>query len=104
MKLPPAADPSPANTIHNAVGSPNVDLSTVEAILLSGAAYYVNAVNPQNGHTPLHAACRRAHRGLIKLLVRYGADLEARAAAGETPLMVACHVSKRGCALCRITV
>ena len=64
----------------------------MEAILWEDPSC-LNSANPQNGFTPLHAAARRAHSGLIKLLIKSGADLEAKWRGGETAFIMACKVS-----------
>ena len=78
--------------IHTAIYNPNLDLSTIESMILSDPAC-IHAVHPHDGYTPLHAAVRRAHIGMIKMIVERGADIDARANEGETPLLVACQVS-----------
>ena len=77
--------------IHTAIYNPNLDLATIESMILSDPAC-VHSVHPQNGYTPLHAAVRRAHIGMVKMIVEHGADIDARANEGETPLLVACQV------------
>lgn len=78
--------------IHTAIYNPNLDLSSIESMILADPAC-VHRVHPQNGYTPLHAAVRRTHIGMIKVIVEHGADVDVRANEGETPLLVACQVS-----------
>ena len=78
--------------IHTAIYNPNKEPSSIESMVLSDPAC-VHRVHPQNGYTPLHAAVRRTHIGIIKMIVGHGADIDARANEGETPLLVACQVS-----------
>ena len=84
--------PGTLSSIHKAVCDPHLSLDTVEAILWEDPSC-LNSANPQNGFTPLHAAARRAHSGLIKLLIKSGADLEAKWRGGETAFLMACKVS-----------
>ena len=84
--------PGTLPSIHKAVCDPHLSLDTVEAILWEDPSC-LNSANPQNGFTPLHAAARRAHSGLIKLLIKSGADLEARWRGGETAFLMACKVN-----------
>jgi len=84
---PIAAHPS----IHEAVYSPNLDLDAVEAIIKEDPSC-LNSVNSQSGYVPLHESARRAHSGLIQLLIRCGADLEVRWKNGETAFLIACQV------------
>ena len=81
-------------SIHQAVCDPHLSLDTVEAILWEDPSC-LNSANPQNGFTPLHAAARRAHSGLIQLLIKSGADLEAQWRNGETAFLMACKVKFR---------
>ena len=62
------------------------------SITLRLAPSSVNQVNPAVQLTPLQAAARRGHVHLIQLLIASGADLEAKTASGETPLLIACIV------------
>ena len=78
--------------IHTAIYNPNQDLASIESMVLSDPSC-VHRVHPQNGYTPLHAAVRRTHIGMMKIMVEHGADIDARANEGETPLLVACQVS-----------
>ena len=83
-------------SIHRAVCDPHLSLDTVEAILWEDPSC-LNSANPQNGFTPLHAAARRAHSGLIQLLIKSGASLEAQWRNGETAFLMACKVNFSGC-------
>ena len=78
--------------IHTAIYNPNQDLASIESMVLSDPSC-VHRVHPQNGYMPLHAAVRRTHIGMMKIMVDHGADVDARANEGETPLLVACQVS-----------
>ena len=87
--LPSETSTLPA--IHTAVYDPTLTVEGVEAMVVSDPLC-LNTLDPQSGYTPLHAAVRRSHTGLIKMLVHHGAIVEAAAANGETPLIVACQV------------
>ena len=78
--------------IHTAIYDPNIDISYIESMILADPTC-LRSTHPQNGYTPLHAAVRRAHIGMIKMIVGHGADIEAKASDGETPFIVACQVS-----------
>lgn len=85
-----AMDPVPSQRIYDEIWAPKPDLAVVrETIRRNPAA--LNAVCAQGGLTPLHVAARRAHVGLIQLLVAEGAELEARTANEESVLIVACQ-------------
>jgi ankyrin repeat protein/beta-lactamase regulating signal transducer with metallopeptidase domain len=60
------------------------------AELLIKAGANVNAVNAQRKEgTPLHTAASEGHNNVIDVLIRHGADLNAKAFGGFTPLTVA---------------
>ena len=58
--------------------------------MLKAGAGDVNAVDPEEGDTPLHVACRCGHLEVAQWLVGEGASIAAANAAGETPLHDAC--------------
>ena len=58
--------------------------------MLKAGAGDVNMVDPEEGDTPLHVACRCGHLELAQWLVGEGASMTATNAAGETPLHDAC--------------
>jgi ankyrin repeat protein/beta-lactamase regulating signal transducer with metallopeptidase domain len=45
----------------------------------------------QNGMTALHYAAMAGHADVVEVLIRYGADVNARDSSGKTPLMEASH-------------
>lgn len=51
--------------------------------------------NNGDGYTLLHVAARRGVLSLVRLMVEAGSFLDAQALYGETPFLVACHVSDR---------
>ena len=81
-----------AMSIHDAVINPRVDLAAVEGIIQADPSS-LNAMNSQNGLTPLQVAARRSHSGLVRLLAASGADLERKGRGGETPFLTACQVA-----------
>lgn len=44
-----------------------------------------------DGETPLHLAARRGHEEVLVLLLEYGAEINAKATQGHTPLLSAVH-------------
>ena len=79
--------------LHKATQCCNTDV--VAALLKAGAD--VNRSDSFN-RTPVHWACLRDDSDVepaLMLLIRNGADLNARDYAGETPLDIAIHYSKR---------
>ncbi|KAJ6666687.1 hypothetical protein lerEdw1_020411, partial [Lerista edwardsae] len=58
-------------------------------LLLSHGAN-VNCTSEEEEETPLHVAARLGLAALVRLLLRSGADLEAKNVAGQTPLNAAC--------------
>ena len=80
-----------AESIHKIVFSPRLDLAAVEEVIKRDPAA-LNTVNPENTLTPIQAAARRGHSGLLRLLGTSGADLEVRSRTGETPFLLACQV------------
>ena len=45
----------------------------------------------QQGNTPLHEACIHGNLAILKYLLNYGADVDAKNAVDETPLHIACR-------------
>ncbi len=102
--LPPQLEeqlPSPAllhtvalqDEIFDILSDPRRGLSDVEEHVRSDVACLA-AVNTLNGFTPLHEAARRGDSRLIRFFVNNGADVEIGGHNGETPILVACEVSK----------
>ena len=85
-----------AESIHKIVFSPRLDLAAVEEVIKRDPAA-LNTVNPENALTPIQAAARRGHSGLLRLLGTNGADLEVRSRTGETPFLMACQVCGMEC-------
>jgi ankyrin repeat protein len=52
--------------------------------------------------TPLHRACERANYDTAKVLLKRGADVNAKSANDETPLILACRMRMRGVTKARI--
>ena len=65
------------------------ELEEVERLHAAGAAN-VDAVDPEEGDTPLGAACRFGHIAVAQWLVAHGADISATNFVGETALHEAC--------------
>ncbi|XP_065900414.1 putative ZDHHC-type palmitoyltransferase 6 [Dysidea avara] len=53
--------------------------------------HLINSPANDRGHTILHMAVHRNYLSLVNLLLRLGADLEAKTEKGETPLLIACQ-------------
>lgn len=76
------------------------DLVRLEAVLTASRATSSSAdsttrlasqADPDlDNETPLHMAADRGHTAAIMLLLRFGAEVDARSDAGATPLMYAC--------------
>lgn len=54
-------------------------------------------VTDSDGYTPLHKACYNNNVEMVKLLLRHGANLEARTELGWTPLHSACKWNNAEC-------
>ena len=83
-------DPS---TVHDTDGTPLLVAAAatdcvegVHVLLLSGAD--VTDTDKQ-GRTALHAAAASSNANMVQLLVQYKADVNAKTAAGDTPLSLA---------------
>ncbi|XP_061081859.1 ankyrin repeat and SOCS box protein 18 [Conger conger] len=59
-----------------------------KALVRHGAR--VDVSSEEEGETPLHVAARQGLRQHTQLYLRYGAQVDARSASGETPLGAAC--------------
>lgn len=75
--------------------------SPVRQDIIGEASQPWNHVNPDHRNLrPLHLAMRNGwtrDAGItVDLLLRYGADIEARSRSGQTPLQVACHHGNEG--------
>ena len=56
----------------------NLGYATICETLIEWGHADVNSSNPQvYGHTALHIACQSSHVGVVKVLVKNGADLDA---------------------------
>ena len=55
-------------------------------LILNGAE--INRAG-QNGHTPLHYACQSGDITLVKALILFGADCNAKNSDGKTPGLLA---------------
>jgi len=58
-------------------------------ILLIDAGMDVNVPDDENGATPLHEAARSGRAGVIRILIRAGANVDARTNDGNTPFHLA---------------
>jgi len=56
---------------------------TVESLLTAGAN--IKVVVPANGRTPLHFAAEIGRKEVLRMLIRYGADINALDKSGKTP-------------------
>lgn len=66
----------------------------IRVLLNAGAAVDLHAQTPER-ETALHVAARRRHADTCRLLLRSGADPNARRADGATPLMIAAAQNER---------
>ncbi len=65
------------------------DIKTVEALIRGGAD--VHAAQEETGWTALHHAASGGSGNMIRLLLKHGANLNAKDSDGETPLYRAVH-------------
>jgi ankyrin repeat protein len=82
---------SPAIPLHRAImamepGNPEV----VEVLLEHGA----NVMSRSGSRTPLHMAAAEDNTAVMGLLLKWGAELDARDTAGETPLHTAARAGR----------
>ena len=82
---PDVTDPGEAPAIAHAAQEGNTVM--VDTLLEYGAS--VNAVDPENQKTPLFYALENEHPDTAALLLKHGADPNARGPDGITPLMLA---------------
>ena len=75
-----------ATALHHAAGMGHC--GALEALLDGGASINLPA-KASNGVTPLHAAAAAGHADAAAMLVRRGANVEARDQNGHTPLDLA---------------
>ncbi|XP_050078445.1 ankyrin repeat domain-containing protein 49 [Anopheles maculipalpis] len=71
-------------------------LESVESIV-NRQSNVVHAID-SDGYTPLHKACYNNNRAMALLLLRYGANPNARTGMGWTPLHSACKWNNAPCA------
>lgn len=84
-QTPPAATKGFDPVLYQAAGDAN--RSRVEREIARGAD--VNAPNPGNGQTALHAASAAGHKKLVAYLLTQGANVNAKDNSGNTPLHLA---------------
>mmetsp|Transcript_24371 Transcript_24371/g.22146 ORF Transcript_24371/g.22146 Transcript_24371/m.22146 type:complete len:203 (+) Transcript_24371:64-672(+) len=72
--------------IHSAIRW-NKSFDEVKALLSSNKA--VNAVDPNNGNTPLHIAVQNGHYDIVTFLIDKKAQVNAQNKRGNTPLHMA---------------
>jgi ankyrin repeat protein len=95
-----AASNSGYMPLHGAVSYGNMDTKKlkVEILLKSGAN--VNAKTSSDGETPLHKAISRGDIEIVKLLLNYGADVNAKSKYGVTAL----HFARNSNAIAQLLV
>jgi cytohesin len=95
-----AASNSGYMPLHGAVSYGNMDTKKlkVEILLKSGAN--VNAKTSSDGETPLHKAISRGDIEIVKLLLNYGADVNAKSKYGVTAL----HFARNSNAISQLLV
>ena len=79
-----ARDKDESTLLHCAAWKGHVDI--VAFLLAAGADANATNINEHWGTTPLHAAAHANQDAIIKLLLEHGARLNAKDAAGRTPL------------------
>jgi len=62
----------------------------LKALIESGVKADVVAATSEDGDTPLHAASRSGHEGVVNILLDAGANINKPNKSGETPLHAAC--------------
>ena len=87
-----AATPSQGGEIHKAATQFPGALRAVK-LLLDADPGLLNTMD-DNGNNTLHIAVARGDDDLVKFLLQKGANVNARNAKGETPLVVAAHLSQ----------
>ena len=78
------SDTAKCNPLTNAVTAKKIEM--VEFLLKNGAD--VNAADSGSLRTPLHYASMLGNAQICRLLIKYHANVNARAYGGETPLMM----------------
>ncbi|MFC1753152.1 ankyrin repeat domain-containing protein [Thermoproteota archaeon] len=81
------AAPNRWTALHEAAGEGKLEVA--KALLSAGAK--VDPISDWRNATPLHWAAQAGHTEIVKLLIQYKADIEARSNYGETPLMRAVY-------------
>jgi len=75
--------------LHCAAESPVDKKSVVQVLLAHGAD--PNATEPRLRRTPLHLAARLGRKGVAELMIKAGANVDARRQDGSTPLLEALY-------------
>ena len=88
---PPPVTQTPIHPILRLLRDPKLSLDLIKSAVESDPGCLA-AVNQQDLFTPLHVAARRGALSVVKLLVEAGSSLDAQAAHGQTPFLVACRV------------
>lgn len=85
------ASPDDGNTALHHLMRYNPETSTTQEEILEIYFETSSKCNPRNtrGDTPLHTAIYENNIGVVRFLIRNGADLEAQEGSGKTPLDLA---------------
>ena len=96
----PQAQPKPANFKKEIIKAAKLGADSRVRELLEKDASLISA-RDTDGSTPLHCATWKGHRGVVELLLKHGADVNAKNNNdhwGTTPLHAAAHANQRAIA------
>ncbi|XP_071947978.1 uncharacterized protein [Antedon mediterranea] len=82
-------EPLTADHLHRAILL-TVDIDKVIAVLETGEVWVDTP--DKFGFTPLMNAAQKGHKDIVKVLIEYGADVNAQTSSGKDALMLTCFV------------